>query len=133
VSAAFARLPYSRRMISRAETIEHVWVIWRCQGRDDISRVCDLSVGGLFISTPLPPPVGMKAKLDFLVEEGQIRAEAVVRHQIPGGGLGLKFTAITDQDCPRLVALINRVRASSSNPRPNSCALSSSSTSQRCG
>jgi PilZ domain len=113
-------------MISRAETGENIWVIWRCEGRHDISRVCDLSVGGLFISTPIPPLVGMKTKLDFLVEEGQIRAEAVVRHQIPGGGLGLKFTAITDQDCPRLVALINRIRASSPNPRSNSCALSPS-------
>jgi len=106
-------------MISRVETVDDVWVLWRCEGRHDISRACDLSVGGLFLSTPVPPPVGVKAKLDFLVEEGQIRTEAVVRHHIPGGGLGLKFTAITDQDCPRLVALINRVRDSSS-PRRRS-------------
>jgi hypothetical protein len=124
VATAFAKLSYSRRMISRAETAENIWVIWRCEGRHDISRVCDLSVGGLFVSTPIPPPVGAKARLDFLVEEGQIRAEAVVRYHIAGGGLGLKFTAITDQDCPRLVALINRIRASSRNPRPNPCVVS---------
>jgi hypothetical protein len=35
----------------------------------------------------------------------------MVQHVIPHGGLGLKFTAITDQDCPNLVALINRVCA----------------------
>ena len=113
MATALAKLSYSRRMISRIETMDDVWVLWRCEGRHDISRACDLSVGGLFLSTPIPPPVGATAKLDFLVEEGQIRAEAVVRHHIPGGGLGLKFTAITDQDCPRLVALINRVRGSS--------------------
>jgi hypothetical protein len=63
----------------------------------------------MFLATPVPPPVGTKAQLDFLVQEGQIRAEAVVRHLVPGGGLGLKFTAITDKDCPQLVALLTRV------------------------
>ncbi len=77
---------------------------------DDVSRVCDLSVGGLFLSTPTRRLVGEKVKLDFLVREGQIRIEAVVQHQIPNGGVGLKFTAITDRDCPNLVALMNRMR-----------------------
>ena len=100
---------YSRRLISRVETAEAVWVCWRCQGAEDVSRVCDLSVGGLFLSTPIPRPLGAKARLDFLIPEGPVRAEAVVRHVIPGGGLGLQFTAITDQDCPHLVALLNRI------------------------
>ena len=60
----------------------------------DVSHVRDLSAGGLFLATPRP--VGMKAKLDFLVQEKQIRAEAVVRHIEAGSGLGLKFT-----DCDR--------------------------------
>jgi hypothetical protein len=86
---------------------------------DDLSRVCDLSVGGLFLATPTTPPLGGKAKLDFLVQEGQIRAEATVRHLIPNVGVGLKFTAITDQDCPNLVSLINRIRrlAQTINPK----------------
>jgi hypothetical protein len=84
---------------------------------DDVSRVCDLSLGGLCLSTPAPPPLGAKAKIDFLVREGQIRAEAVVRHFVRGGGLGLKFTAITDKDCPQLVALLNRMRTSSFTPK----------------
>jgi hypothetical protein len=113
-------------MISRIETTDDVWVLWRCEGRHDISRACDLSVGGMFLSITVPPPVGSKAKLEFLVQEGQIRAEAVVRHHIHAGGLGLKFTAIADQDCPRLVALINRVRASSSTPQRLSSVVSSS-------
>jgi hypothetical protein len=117
VATALAKLPYSRRMASRLETMGDVWVCWRCEGMDDVSRVCDLSVGGLFLSTPVPPPVGSKAKLDFLVQEGQIRAEAVVRHHGPGAGLGLKFTAISDNDCPQLVALLNRIRTISSTPK----------------
>jgi hypothetical protein len=125
VAAALARLAYPRRMTSRIEVIGDVWVYWRCQGVDDVSRVCDLSVGGLFLSTPVPPPLGAKAKVDFLVEEGQIRTEAVVRHFVPGGGLGLKFTAITDKDCPQLVALLNRIRTLSSTPKVPSLAAQS--------
>lgn len=111
VETAFAKPAYSRRMTSRIETLRDVWVYWRCQGRDDVSRVCDLSVGGLFLSTPVPQPLDAKAELDFLVQEGQIRVEAVVRHLVPGGGLGLRFTAITDKDRPRLVTLLNRARS----------------------
>jgi len=74
-------------------------------------------MGGLFIETDTPPVAGMSAELDFLVQEGQIRAEAVVRHLVPGGGLGLRFTAITDKDCPRLVALLNRIRTVSFTPK----------------
>ena len=117
MATASAKLTYSRRMTSRLETMGDVWVYWRCQDMDDVSRVCDLSVGGLFLSTPVPPPVGTRARLDFLVQEGQIRAEAVVRHHVPGSGLGLKFTAITDKDCPQLVALLNRIRTRSSTPK----------------
>ena len=111
MATALAKISYSRRMVSRVETGDDVWVYWSCCGMDDVSRVCDLSVGGLFLSTPTPRPVGEKAKLDFLVREGQIRVEAVVQHLIPNGGVGLKFTAITDRDCPNLVALMNRIRA----------------------
>jgi hypothetical protein len=48
--------------------------------------------------------------LDFLVQEGQIRADAVVRHGQSGVGLGLKFTALSEQDRPKLAALLTRLR-----------------------
>ena len=113
MATALVKLPYSRRMASRLETMGDVWVCWRCESMDDVSRVCDLSVGGLFLSTPVPPPVGSKARLDFLVQEGQIRADGVVRRVEPGHGLALKFTAVSDQDRPRLAILMNRLRQSS--------------------
>jgi hypothetical protein len=109
VAAARLGPLYSRRQISRINTHGDVWVCWRCDEIEDVSRVCDLSVGGLFLSTPVPRSLGAKTKIDFLVPEGQIRAEAMIRYVIPSGGLGLKFTAITDQDCPNLAALLNRI------------------------
>jgi hypothetical protein len=69
-----------------------------------------MSMGGLFLETPLPRDEGVLTRLHFLVEEGQIRADAVVRHAKPGAGLGLKFTALSEQDRPRLAALLTRLR-----------------------
>jgi hypothetical protein len=111
VGAMPSKLAYSRRLSSRVQIPDGVWACWRCGGAEDIARVSDLSVGGLFLSTPVPQRVGVKAQLDFLVQEGNIRVEAEVRHLVPSGGLGLKFTAITDKDCPNLIALLNRIRS----------------------
>jgi len=107
----FLRKPsFSRRRTSRVDNVGGVSVYWRCNGRDDVSSVGDVSFGGLLIKTRTPRPVGAPVELDFLVEEGQIRAEAVVRHLEPSGGLGLKFTAMPERDRPRLGMLITRLR-----------------------
>jgi hypothetical protein len=113
----FLRKPsFSRRRTSRVDAVEGVSVYWRCNGRDDVSSVRDLSFGGLFIKTSTRGSVGAPVEIDFLVEEGQIRAEAVVRHLEPAGGLGLRFTAMPEGDRPRLGMLITRLRHSSRSP-----------------
>ena len=110
----FLRRPsFSRRRTSRVDPVEGVSVYWRCDGRDDVSPVGDLGFGGLFIKTHAPRPVGAAAAIDFLVQEGQIRADAVVCHVEAAGGLGLKFTAMPEGDRPRLGMLITRLRHSS--------------------
>jgi len=102
---------YSRRSISRLPASEDIWICWRCNGRDDVSRVLDISTDGLFIQTPhLNVKEDMPAKLDFLVTEGRIKADAVVCHVKRGNGLGLKFTALAEQDRTRLKALLARLR-----------------------
>ena len=73
-------------------------------------------MGGLFVETELARDVDTTIRVDFLVQEGQIRAEAVVRHVKPGRGLGLKFTALTEEDGPRLTALMTRLRSLSQSP-----------------
>jgi len=70
----------------------------------------DLSIGGLFIQTVRPKRIGSTTNLHFLVQEGQIRADAIVRHVKPGSGLGLKFKAVNEKDGPNLAALIKRLR-----------------------
>ncbi len=106
----------SRRFTSRVRAPGDVWVYWKCQGREDVSLVRNMSMGGLFIETPLLRPAGTVTRLDFLVEEGQIRADAVVRHAEPGTGMGLKFTALSEQDRPKLAALLTRLRRTQHGP-----------------
>lgn len=100
----------SRRFSSRVQSSGDVWVLWKCQGRENVSPVRNMSMGGLFIETTHPRPSGTLTRLDFLVAEGQIRADAIVRHAQAGAGLGLKFTALSEQDRPKLAALITRLR-----------------------
>jgi len=103
---------YSRRGLTRLPTSEDIWVCWRCNGRDDVSRVLDISIDGLFIQTPhLKVKEGMSAKLDFLVQEGRIKADAVVRHVKGGRGLGLRFLAVSEEDRQRLKAMLSRLRS----------------------
>ena len=103
---------YSRRALTRLPASEDIWICWRCNGRDDISRVLDISIDGLFIETSHQTvKEGMPAKLDFLVQEGRIRADAIVRHVNRGNGLGMKFLAVGDEDRPRLKALMARLRS----------------------
>ena len=100
---------YPRRFFSRVETRVDVWVYWCLKGREETSRVRDLSLGGLFVETAKPTAVGASVKLYFLVQEDQIGAEAVVRH-VKSRGLGLKFSAMGNADQKRLKALMARLR-----------------------
>jgi len=100
----------SRRLALRTAPPSDLWVYWHYERHGDLSRVHDLSIGGLLIETPEAVPVG---ELNFLAQEGHIGAKAVVRHLEPAFGLGLKFTAIRAEDRPRLAALLTRIRAAS--------------------
>ena len=91
---------------------------WSCAGRSDVSHIRNLSFGGIFIQTDKPQSVGAKAEIDFLVEEGQIRAKAVVRHLEDTHGMGLEFTGVPQEDRPHLGALLTRLR-SFSRSRPD--------------
>lgn len=101
---------YSRRFSARVELRDLVCVYWSCGGKEDISPIRDVSTGGLFLQTTSHRDVGAIAKLDFLVPEGQIRAEAVIKRVEPGRGLGMKFTAVREEDRYRLAEFLRRHR-----------------------
>jgi len=91
-----------------------VWVYWECDHLRDVSHVRDLSLSGLFLETHRCRPKGESLRIHFLVAEGQIRLDGIVTRVEPRGGLGLKFQSLTNDDAPRLGALVNRIRTASS-------------------
>ena len=101
-----------RRRASRVEASQSVYALWTCDGHEDVSRIRDVSLSGLFIESPIEKNLGAPVKLHFLADEGQIRAAAVVCHVRHGEGLGLKLTAINIEDRQRLARLIRRLEHS---------------------
>lgn len=99
---------YSRRVSPRVEADDGVYVYWYSDGEEELSHVRNLNLGGIFIETSARKDLGAHLELNFLVSEGQIRAKAVVRHVKHGHGLGLKFTALNDQDRLHFGALMKR-------------------------
>jgi c-di-GMP-binding flagellar brake protein YcgR len=107
------RIAAGRRRYRRVETRQGVSVYWGCEKLEDTARVRDLSLGGLFVAAQEALAVGATLKLDFLVQEGAIRAAGIVRHAEPGRGMGLKFTSVRGEDLQHLVELVNRLSAHS--------------------
>ena len=107
----------SRRVTSRVAGLSDLWAFWNCKKHDGLSRVLDLSVGGLCLSIGQSErmAVGEKVHLNFLTSEGQIRTDAIVRHVRPER-LGLKFIAISEEDRAHLTALMTRLRTHSRLP-----------------
>jgi PilZ domain len=105
----------SRRRTSRILITNELWVYWESTNGRDVSRVKDLSPSGLFIETRARKREGDLLSVHFLVQEGQIRAEAVVKHAALGRGLGMKINSIPTADAPHLHRLLMRLREA---PKP---------------
>jgi hypothetical protein len=110
VSSMQATTGPSRRRTSRISVSNDLWVYWESTNGRDISRVKDLSPSGLFMETRTRRREGDLLNLHFLVQEGTIRAEAVVRHAEAGRGVGMKINSIPTQDAPHMHRLLMRLR-----------------------
>jgi Tfp pilus assembly protein PilZ len=99
----------SDRRHQRVATPKGVWVAWLNDKQQNVSRVRDLNVGGMFIATPTPLPVGTSVPLLMSVPEGEIRAKATVRNFVPDEGMGVQFTDISAENQARLDKLVARL------------------------
>jgi Tfp pilus assembly protein PilZ len=99
----------SDRRYERIPTPKGVWVAWQDGKQQNVSRVRDLNVGGLFIATPTPLALGSTVTLLLSVPEGEIRSRAVVRNVTPGEGMGVQFTELSQPDAIRVEKLVTRL------------------------
>ncbi len=105
------------RRYQRIATPKGVWVAWQDGKQQNISRVRDLNLGGLFVATATPLALGSVVALLMSVPEGEIRSRAVVRNVVPGEGMGVQFTEISAENAARVEKLVARLlRAESSTP-----------------
>ena len=94
------------RRYTRVGLPKGMLVAWEHSGVRQVSRVSVLALGGLFISTPEPPPNGDAIKLIFEIPGGDVRARAVVRDCQPRKGMGIEFTSMGQEARARLHRLM---------------------------
>lgn len=99
----------TERRYPRIALPQGMWVAWYGGAEHQISRVGTLSMGGIFICAPAPPPVGTKLKLAFEVPGGEVQTEGVVRNIEAGKGMGIQFTRLNAKDRVLLQRLMNRL------------------------
>jgi hypothetical protein len=98
------------RKTPRVAVSQGIWVAWqRTKGQRNVSRVSDLSTGGVFIATSISPPVGTKIDMLFALQEGEMRIHGIVRYASSGKGIGVEFTNMGTGDRARLQELLRRL------------------------
>ena len=80
-------------------------------------------MGGLFIETRKVCPVGATVELHFLVQDGEIRANATVRYVKAGSGLGLQFQTVRNEDQTRFATMVKRLMQAESPANPTTKVL----------
>lgn len=97
------------RRNARIPIAQGIWVAWTTDGPRIISRVRDLSAGGVFVSTRDPVTVGTPIQMLFSLPEGEIRVKGIVRFSAKERGFGVEFTNMGAPDRARLLELLKRL------------------------
>ena len=84
-------------------------IAWQHNGGRAVSRIATIGLGGLFISTPEPPPVGTLIKIVFDVPGGEVRARATVKNVKTGKGMAIAFIEMGYGDRARLDQLLKKL------------------------
>ena len=98
------------RRSTRVAVSKGLWVAWQADGPRNVSRVRDLSAGGVFIQTPLNVAIGTELEMLFALPEGETRVEGIVRYADGKNGIGVQFTRMGSADRARLQELLRRLK-----------------------
>ena len=86
-----------------------VWVAWQADGPRHVSRVRDLSAGGVFIQTTAAVSIGTEVELLFALPEGEARVDGIVRYADGKSGLVWNSPAWAAATAPALQELLRRL------------------------
>jgi hypothetical protein len=82
---------------------------WQTANQKEVSRIMTLGLGGLYIHTSEPPPLGTPIQLLIDGPTGEIRARAVVQQSKPNDGMGVKIVAMQPEDRARFARWLDRL------------------------
>jgi hypothetical protein len=98
------------RRTARVAVSKGLWVAWQADGPRNVSRVGDLSAGGVFIQTKLNVSIGTELEMLFVLPEGETRIDGVVRYADGKNGIGVEFTSMGAGDRARVQELLRRLK-----------------------
>jgi hypothetical protein len=84
-------------------------VAWTLGQEREVATAGTVGLGGLFIVSSHPAPVGSTLRLLFEIPGGEVLATVTVRNVAPGRGMGVEFTQIRPEDRARLDQLLRRL------------------------
>ena len=90
------------RRYPRCNAHKTTLVVWKKGSEKYVSRMENVGLGGLFICTQQPPPLGTSLQLLFNVPEGEVRARAIVRNLVPSRGMSLAIVSMEPEHRARL-------------------------------
>jgi hypothetical protein len=96
----------NRRRYPRVELSKGMAVVWQAGGTRNVTRTNSLGLGGLFITTAQPPPLGAVLQVAFAAPGGNVRARAAVKSIRPGEGMGVEFKVMGAQERARLTQFL---------------------------
>ena len=99
----------AKRRYSRVVLPKGMLIAWQHSGGRCVSRVATLGLGGLFITTPDPVPVGTLVKIVFDVPGGEVRARGIVKNVKTGEGMAVAFIDMGYADRARLDQLLKKL------------------------
>ena len=96
------------RMYARIHGIREITVKYEGAEENIVSRLPDVSTGGMFITTAKMFPEGAVLNLWFRLEltGREVRTRAEVRYCVPGVGVGVEFVGIQTQAVSAILAEI---------------------------
>jgi hypothetical protein len=100
-SDGLARLP-DRRRADRYKTGIGVQLSDERFGAPMQTTTVDIGVGGCYVETLFPPPVGLRMQVVLWLGSTKLLAKGVVRTSYPGVGMGIEFIDLSWEETERL-------------------------------
>jgi hypothetical protein len=82
---------------------------WQAATVRDVSRVVNLSLGGIYVRAIEPPPVGTFIQFLLVAPTLEVRARAVVQRSEPEKGMGIELVAMQQYDRAQFAGWLSRL------------------------